>query len=368
MRPSQYVVGLALALAVSVAAGADETAQPTFPHAQHAAETACTDCHANAPTSTQAGDNLLPTDLTVCQNCHDAADLPPSFAPVDRRLNFTHELHVGRLNQECTHCHTGAAQEGSSPRPAMATCMACHNGQAAPRDCEVCHQTPRTALRPASHQPGWQREHGRVARLDDTSCVPCHTVNDCQECHEGGALVDLASQGGKQLAAAPELSGASGQTVRRIHGLNFRFLHGLEARGKTSDCAECHAAEGEDFCAECHNPSHQLGVRPAWHGGTDWLTSGVGSGGGEHARLARRDLETCAACHDARGDDPTCVMCHRDRTPGKGNDPRTHAASFADDIGKGDFHDDDGAVCFTCHTRSTRGDNGFCGYCHRKEF
>jgi hypothetical protein len=326
----------------------------------------CTDCHTAAPASKSASDNLAP-DPIACVTCHEAEEMPTSWPAVERHLRFSHQGHVERLGLECDHCHAGVIVPGKPALPSMESCMGCHNGQAAPRECETCHEVPRLSLVPASHLPGWDRQHGRQARLTDSSCFPCHAAADCQECHEGGLLVELGKAGDRQLAGGPELIGSAGQTVRRVHGLNFRFLHGLEARGKESDCTVCHAPDAGDFCADCHNPTRQLGVRPVWHGGGGWVAGGVGSGGGEHAKLARRDLESCAACHEVRGDDPTCVLCHVDRTPGKGNDPRTHAASFADDVGHGDFHQDDGATCFTCHQRGRRAGEGFCGYCHGRE-
>ena len=57
---------------------------------------------------------------------------------------------------------------------------------------------------------------------------------------------------------AAQLEG-SGNVVDRVHGLNFRFLHGIEARGKSSDCLTCHEIDNGDFCAECHTPRDLLG-------------------------------------------------------------------------------------------------------------
>jgi hypothetical protein len=247
--------------------------------------------------------------------------------------------------------------------------MACHSGLTAPRDCEACHHADRQALVPASHAAGWGREHGRTARITDATCVPCHAVSECQECHDGAQLTDMVALGAHAGSAfGPELEGAAGQILQRVHGLNYRFLHSLDARGKTSDCLTCHDLAAGDFCAECHNPAGD-GRRPMWHGGADWgaLAGAVGSGGGRHASLARRDLENCAVCHEPQGDDPSCLLCHMDRTPGLGNDPRTHRRSFADDVGEGDFHDDDGALCFACHTNTMSAGTGFCGYCHGAE-
>lgn len=355
---------VACALLAVGAAGA----QSAFPHKYHVEEEglACTDCHAAAPSSRASADALLP-ESAVCRDCHEEGAVTMSPPAAVRDLEFDHAHHVADLGIDCETCHRGLREErvrAAGYLPAMDQCMTCHNGGAAPRDCESCHRVDRAALRPASHGAGWKAEHGPLARIADASCVPCHAVSDCQECHDGALLVEQASLGAaRQIPFTPQAEGSAGLVVQRVHGLQFRFLHGIEARGKGTECLTCHELDSGDFCAECHNPAGDAGVRPAWHGGSGWTTLGRGSGGGRHAELARRDLEACAACHEPRGDDPVCLQCHIDRTFGKGNDPATHASTFADDIGDGDFHDDDGALCFTCHTRQEVTD-GFCTYCH----
>ena len=92
------------------------------------------------------------------------------------------------------------------------------------------------------------------------------------------------------------------------------------------------------------------------------------SGGGVHADIARRDLESCAACHDTQGADPNCIMCHTDNDGIKGTNPKTHAIGFMNNE-QGDWHGDFGAVCYNCHTDggalSQTFGQGFCGYCHK---
>ena len=66
---------------------------------------------------------------------------------------------------------------------------------------------------------------------------------------------------------------------------------------------------------------------------------GVGSGGGDHATLAKRDTERCMACHDVNGADPTCITCHFDADGIKGTNPKTHPASFMRND-HGDWHND----------------------------
>lgn len=343
-----------------------EGEESAFPHVLHVEEEGleCLDCHGQAMESDAASDYLL--DTQVCLDCHDEGDVPMEWPSVAGDILFGHRHHAEGLEMDCLACHAGALQEGAGALPSMDGCMTCHTGLQAPRECGACHLAGLVDLIPPSHDAGWADSHGSLARIDDTGCVPCHAVSDCQECHEGALLSELASLGGaRQSPFGPELAGSQGLILQRAHGLNYRFLHALEARGKTSDCITCHELDTGDFCGECHNPAGDAGLRPMWHGGADWgaLAGAVGSGGGRHADLARRDMENCAACHETQVDDPTCLLCHMDRTPGRGNDPRTHGRDFADDVGQGDFHDDPDALCFACHRQTAVG-TGFCGYCH----
>jgi hypothetical protein len=357
---------LAFAAAVLLVAAAVDAQE--FPHKFHVEEQGfgCADCHDGVSESRQASDNLMP-DGALCLDCHEEGDVPMEWPAAPRDIFFDHAHHVETLGMECAACHPGLDEEGwreGGYLPGMDGCMTCHNGGAAPRDCEACHSADRASLMPESHTAFWSAEHGPGSQLAGADCMPCHSVTDCQECHDGAQLVEAMQLGGAaQPPYAPQMEGSTGTLLQAVHGLNFRYLHAIEARGKEVECLTCHELDAGDFCAECHNPSGSEGIRPAWHGMAGFAILGVGSGGGRHAEMARQDIENCAACHDSRGDDPVCLQCHMDRTPGRGNDPRTHAAGFADDIGEGDFHDDDGAICFTCHTQ-TAGAEGFCGYCH----
>lgn len=368
------IVRLFLALAVTAGLCSSATAQyerkSVFSHRYHIdeEELSCADCHGEANASDSANDDLNPVP-TVCLDCHDPGTVNTTWAPKTREYIFSHNYHLDALDLTCTDCHASVQHMDNAKEsglPIMADCMTCHNDVAAPRACAACHTSPQAALVPATHAPGWEREHGLQARITDTSCLPCHSVDQCQQCHEGALLAEW-DNGVVQNTFAPELQGDAGLVVKRVHHLNYRFLHALEARGKSSYCATCHEVDSGDFCADCHNPAMNADIRPVWHGGADWgaLAGGVGSGGGRHAELARRDLENCAACHGIQSDDPTCLTCHMDGTRGKGNDPSTHARSFVGDIGNGDFHDDEDATCFVCHTyKGPIGGDGFCGYCH----
>jgi hypothetical protein len=82
--------------------------------------------------------------------------------------------------------------------------------------------------------------------------------------------------------------------------------------------------------------------------------------------MAHRDIESCISCHDVQGADPTCISCHLDNDGIKGTNAKTHPANFMMDE-HGDWHDNEGSICFNCHTvilSTAQSGNGFCGYCH----
>lgn len=41
-------------------------------------------------------------------------------------IEFSHEIHAGRLGMDCLYCHTGAAKSAIANIPAVGTCMGCH--------------------------------------------------------------------------------------------------------------------------------------------------------------------------------------------------------------------------------------------------
>jgi hypothetical protein len=210
--------------------------------------------------------------------------------------------------------------------------------------------------------------HKNVARMDEEACIVCHTEDDCVECHAGGSLITF--QRGTTTEFRPLMnisgSGTRGLVLPRVHELGFRATHGMQATGRSQECAVCH--DGMDFCQSCHESEGvDVAGKPLWHGGADWgaIAGGVGTGGGRHGELAKRDIENCASCHSPDGDDATCVLCHNDFDGMRGTNPKTHSTSFADQFDRDDdFHNNDGAMCFACHTNTQVSGVGFCGYCH----
>jgi hypothetical protein len=384
MRRIALILLLALGYSASGVCAADDLWVPAstvrFSHEFHVGEEVeleCAFCHV-AEESEYSDDRLLPT-MAQCAECHDVKEQDEcilchlemenlgKIAVPDREVIFSHKQHA-EMEMDCSTCHTGldrAVKTGGRHLPEMAVCSDCHEGEKAPFECESCH-TELQSLRPVSHATGWAHEHGRLVRTGDQACAACHEESDCQECHEGANVSVSMPALGTQTSFAPQSRGDAGLIVKRNHDLNYRFTHAIDAKGKERECATCH--EPATFCADCHRPdSDDAFFKPPWHSGPDWgaIAGGVGTGGGRHAQLAKRDMERCAACHDIQGDDPTCMLCHIDRLPGKGNDPKTHGSRFASQVGYGDFHDDPNSLCFSCHVvTGPVGANGFCGYCH----
>ena len=371
--------------------GNDKTKILKFSHQQHiAAGTECVTCHEVALKSDRAEDKNLPTH-DVCQTCHEdqvkntcnfchLGDEQKALPNPVREFRFSHAKHAGAQKMECTTCHKGleeANYASAKNLPTMTTCTTCHNDVKASGQCETCH-TNLTALRPASHTLGnFKKEHSFLARLNvmDAQCRNCHAESFCAQCHDASMLTQL-SKAEKIGMISPRTRGndkAAVLTGQMVHDINYRFTHGIDAKGRAADCQTCHNAQ--TFCNDCHvNGSQALGgVIPTSHEAAGFTTIGYGSGGGRHAQLAKRDIESCMACHDAEGGDPTCVKCHMDPDGVKHTNPRTHASGFMSDV-HGEWHDNAGASCYSCHLDPNahprpigQPGRGFCGYCHGKK-
>jgi len=366
----------------------------------------CTDCHGKAASSTSEVDYLIP-DMQTCFTCHDQSTTSCDFchtssdtttyrklAQTSSPVYFSHKEHFSSLNLKCETCHQDLnkfdyAYQDAKAFPNMSLCTTCH-GQLqgnAPRDtvvhasqlkiapggCETCHKDL-SNLVPVSHKSAdFITQHKNFVNVGgaQNDCKSCHTPASCQECHDAANLAKDLSPTQIYVPSTPELSPVPSHkklTVQRVHSLNYRFTHSIDAKGRESNCYTCH--DERTFCVKCHESNGER-IKPVWHDGGDFVTFGVGSGGGRHAVYARKDIESCASCHDVQGADPTCVTCHNDPDGIKGNDPKTHPAFYMHDV-EGNWHTDAGAVCYTCHTDPNAHPGGtpgvgFCGYCHGRK-
>ncbi len=360
-----------------------------FSHQLHVGdvEVACEDCHTGVLESTSLSDRLLP-EKDVCADCHDTddddncetchyEDVYEPLVRMESALYFSHSQHLGD-DANCEFCHQGFSEvdyssELENSNPPMSTCYQCHNNQSlASNVCESCHKTT-ADLVPDTHQRlGFLDNHKITALQANADCAMCHDNNFCESCHVSTIGLDVAnSKTDFYTPYSPHrlIDNENMQQITLVHELNYRYFHGIDAKGRDFECQTCH--QTETFCAECHNHEggdYALGgFVPYSHSQSDFITIGVGSGGGQHAVLANRDIESCASCHDVYGADPNCTLCHVDPDGIKGTNPKTHAAGFMSGE-EGDWHGDRGAVCYDCHTdpyaMSQTYGQGFCGYCH----
>lgn len=312
-----------------------------FSHKQHIVDVGaeCSTCHAAADSSERAEELLFPKHAECsgchaevesentddCKFCHTDVDNLEAFALPNREdIVFNHKQHIAGQQLECATCHAGIEQSEAPSvayLPVMASCNSCHNEVKATNACESCHPRVETML-PLSHRvPDWSEQHKRLVRADHTTsdCASCHNDNFCQTCHAEAATQFTT---GDLLRSVPENrpqpSGKNPAVKQNVHELNYLFTHSLDFRAKQSDCFSCH--NQQTFCTECHTRNQAAGFGapfPLSHRAADFVRIGAGSGGGQHAVLARRDMESCASCHDLEGRDPSCVLCHTNLAPGR---------------------------------------------------
>jgi cytochrome c553 len=313
-----------------------------FSHAFHAGqqEIDCLTCHPSVDTSKTAQDKNLPT-MEVCGACHDVEDDkncgqchrnpddPLALPNPVRPIFFNHQRHLSQKTA-CNLCHgdVGLGEtltEASMPK--MALCFTCHDGAKAPGKCEICHGQ-RIGLADI-HPSDWRHQHPEKAASNRAWCTGCHrTEVFCLNCHRGDNLTGS------------------------IHDLNFLYTHGLDANDKEADCTRCH--DRKEFCNACHESRSRM---PLGHSALSWVTN--------HGEAARRDVESCASCHDAS--DPTCgrAGCHNDFDGIRGTDPVIHPPGRPQFDSEGPWHHDDGYFCHQCHRNTHSRGSGFCGYCHQ---
>jgi cytochrome c7-like protein len=310
----------------------DHSKSIKFSHVFHVKEQtiACLDCHTKVAASARSSDTLTGNHES-CKPCHEEQvsntcafchTTPEKIVPVRhpaRELIFSHELHATKHEIKCETCHAGVdsvVYATNENMPSMETCTSCHTEKKVSTRCETCH-TDFATLVPGDHAAtDFKKDHRRLTRLGmmDVSCSKCHSENFCQDCHTGTELHGFT--GARDLMADPSPRTSTKDSpkqlkLQEVHGLNYRFTHGIEAKSKALDCASCH--EQQTFCVRCHEAGgniNQQKFKPESHNVSGFTTIGKGSGGGRHAELGRRDLESCMSCHDVQGSDPTCTMCH----------------------------------------------------------
>jgi hypothetical protein len=285
----------------------------------------CTGCHADALTSTNAADTMMPP-MEVCLDCHileDAFDgaFPPSdcttchtsyvtdppvfdeditqvtadnFREVDNapallhipapNIKFPHKAHAD-AKIECAHCHGDMEQVQLATRhnlPTMDLCLDCHTSasDSPPDTCDTCHVTEvdgrlKTAFSlptaPKS-QLSAQPTTGRLSMINFDIPMP----------------MGQDARGGQALLLMP-----TGRFRPDDHRFDYLEKHRRSASSDEAYCATCHT---KAFCTDCHNGVIKpTAIHPPGYAQL-------------HAIDAYGDDTQCSSCHNRQD---FCITCHQ---------------------------------------------------------
>jgi len=320
-----------------------------IPHARHAAaKVDCIACHEGVYDATDlAAPNLLPAeakclechrdqkDQRNCGFCHtDVAQAAARGRP-EPSLRLSHAKHIDLVKEDCRRCHSALPEPlaDRSHAPTMAGCLSCHpHGQEyADARCSGCHPSlAKFPLRPVtdfSHQGDFVHAHAAPARVSAQTCAQCHDATYCADCHA------------RTVSTPIEVKYPERVDAQFIHRGDFLGRHSIEA---TADAAACRRCHGTSFCESCHQLQS---LTPAAAAPRDPHPKGWSFPGSAafHGDAARRDIASCASCHD-QGPRSNCIDCHR--VGGIGGNP--HPPSW---LGR--------------HTSAEIQSNGMCLYCHQ---
>lgn len=331
--------------------------QLKFSHAKHKGEAACNDCHADVDKSTgpTKGQYIAKKDHGGCASCHDdevkekcafchlGKEQKIELTRLDRQLKFSHASHgEAVVKGGCVACHPGgetARAPGAKLVPDMKGCLqSCHKKEMAETRCDTCHrnlqQYPVAPVARLSHDGNWLKKHGGLSR-NAQRCAVCHDQTYCADCHAKSAAMPIAVQFPEKVDS------------RFIHRGDFLGRHAVEARAEPASCRKCH---GASQCSSCHEASGIAAPAVATNKTTpqkvhpaDFMTPGSS---GFHGRKARRDISTCASCHD-RGAASNCVECHKVGAAGGNPHPVNFKWSDKQNACRTN------SMCATCHAGGT---------------
>lgn len=349
MRRSPPAIALAALLStacagVLVRAGVLQRDRIRIPHTAHRrAEIDCLQCHEAVYDATSLDDRLLPKEAIClqchqvereqgrCVFCHTEPTRPAAYLERTSHLLFSHAAHLERMEENCGRCHIALPDPLAGSTPSMDACLSCHEHRAEfdAGLCARCHEDlTRYALVPVSrfsHTVDFERTHKTAAPSGGEACATCHEQTFCSDCHASTAPLKVETR----LPDRPDRG--------FIHRHDFIARHAIEAQVEGQLCRRCH---GSSFCDGCHTargltPETAAGRTPHPPG---WVFPGSPE---SHADAARRDIASCAACHDQPGS--ICIDCHR--IGGIGGNP--HPDSFlrhrdSEEITKN-------GMCLICH-------------------
>jgi hypothetical protein len=345
------LIGIGSGLGIAACTGKFFVRAPTdgvgFSHQRHAqAKVECIACHEKLYDATALGDPGVFPKEAVCLQCHKEkketgncgfchADPghPTGYAIADGHLKLNHAAHIDRVKEDCSVCHASLSEPGHPKvAPTMNSCFTCHEHKTeyAEARCDGCHKDlSRYPLQPVaslfSHQANFVQQHANAARSGDASCALCHEQSFCTDCHAQTVPTPIEIRYPERVAS------------NFIHRNDYLSRHSIEAAADPAMCQRCHA---NSFCQSCHIAQNLTpnAANPRSPHPPGFSFPGPNS----HALPARRDIVSCAACHD-QGPASICISCHK--VGGVGGDP--HPMGWSNAHPQSEIHRN--SMCLYCH-------------------
>ncbi len=159
----------------------------------------------------------------------------------EQPIEFSHQVHAGRLGIDCLYCHGPAAKGQHATIPAVSTCMGCHtyvSSRAEGSEAEIEKSKAEIEKLRAYYAKGasipWLRIHNLPEHVQFKHFRHVQAGVECQECH--GAVEEM-----NRVYLVPD-------TVLRPHSLWLPA-----AKLEMGWCMDCHLERGaSDDCAACH--------------------------------------------------------------------------------------------------------------------
>jgi hypothetical protein len=328
--PGAALLAVALVVAAVFGACRKDPLPARFPHKVHLAgidcgapgEPGCLSCNSCHAVSNHAVAERMP-ESTLCEGCHqkDAervnAVLATTLPRPHGEIHIDHDKHLAMdgIQGQCVPCHAGVVDAKKPPLPPMSQCFGCHehSEQWERGECTPCHEQPDLARTlPVTflrHDEAFLRQHGKVVAQKQQAvlCQSCHTQAQCLSCHDLAQDMSVEERRPERIES------------RQFHRGDFMVRHAIEARSEPARCLSCHTAQTCDGCHSARGVSANIADARNPHP-PEWMGSNTGSSN-FHGPAARRDILSCAGCHEA-GPATNCISCHKVGAYGGNPHPR----------------------------------------------
>ncbi len=206
-----------------------------------------------------------------------------------RDVKFSHRFHLTEVKAVCEDCHAGVAHSRNAADknvPSEQTCLHCHDGSRARKECTVCHFDPVSARPVFASARDFRFNHQQHLELGNVAPAIAATI-------DSGKYLDTAMPAGLR-----EQLDTENACVACHRGLEQTDLSTRANLPHMADCLVCHAEIKPPFsCDFCHTKEAKL--KPATHT-PDFVDL-------HSSKNMELDKQSCRICHGTRF---RCMGCH----------------------------------------------------------